>query len=485
MTEAYPDDVGAGDAPEPLDRDELEELETIVDAIESVPQVSDVTNVDGTVGVSAEAMQEAGVSAPGGELPGLSLPGFGDGPMQDYCGDRETHFCDECGETFPQQRRCGQSRCPECWESWVINQAETITKKVDTSARTRAARQGDGTAWHKHHVAIMPPQDWRPAGDPQERMQATKEVIKKIIRDAWDAEGVAVYHGWSGSGYGEHEEIAPGVDDRGEWPDRLDPQNREWEGDLKEELHKRPHFHAVVTAPRIEGGQITKRVEEETGWIISRIYDEETNRSISGEKDGPSSDGEMRALASVVTYVLSHGCIDTTGDRNQLQQVRVGSAWHDPTVRATESVELSAKRAVRSVAPTTLGIPENRLKCDELIAPERAPDADEHHTHDHDDGTEDGLEEQHSADQVTEINESAGTLRLGDGTIVDVENPEEYSVGDEVNAEEFDDPRIECQGASRHISEAPQFVSSSTWTDRAQFAHETIRALEERGEPPP
>jgi len=480
--------------PDPLTEEERQELETIVDAIESVPQVTDVTGADG---VDGDALEEHGVSDPGGKLPGLDLPGFAKESMQDYCGDKETHFCDECGETFDQSRRCSQSRCPDCWQSWVVDQAEHLTARLDTVARTRAARDGDGTAWHKHHVAIMLPPDWNPAGTPQERMENTKEAVATIIEDAWDAEGVALYHGWSGSGYGDEEEVAPGVDDRGEWPDRL-ADGREWEGDVRDELYRRPHFHAVITAPKIKGGAITREVYERTGWLINRIYDEDTNRSISGRgNDNASDDGEMQALASVITYCLSHNSIDTTGDTNQAQQVRVGSAWKDyRNVKVRDNVERSAVRAVRSVAPTTLGLPESRLKCDQLIAPERAVDADEHHTHDHDDGSDD--EHDGAGETVTgrvlDVNQAAGTVTLAKGSEtveVDVEETDRLMIGDEVTVDgdgavELEDPRVECEGASRHISEASEYVSSSTWRDRAQFARETLEEWERwQGNGPP
>ena len=454
----------------------------IIDAIESVEQVGDRRHEDGGVVADGAGLDESF----GGRLPAFDLPGFGEEPMQDYCMDRERHFCDECGDTFKQARRCGQSRCPECWQSWVVDRAEYVTGRLDTVARVLGGRSGE--AHHKHHMGIMLPPDWKPVGDPEERIEATKQVIKRIIRDAWDAEGVAVYHGWSGSGYGDEESPAGG-DDRGEWADRLpggDGEDQPWD-EVRDELYRRPHFHAVVVAPtdNVRGKGVVEDVYDRTGWLIKRIGQEDDGRSID-------DDNGMEDLASVVTYVHSHASIDTTGDRNELVQVRVGEKFHDSDVTVKESVERSAKRAVRSVAPLTLGVATSSVRCKEQIAPERAPEADEHHTHDHGDDV-DVPEPDEGTARVVDANEAAGTVTLalpgGETRTVEAGEAGSLPIGAEVDVDadgevDLSDPRIECQGAVRHISEAPGYLSSSAWTDRAQRADQLREAWQRWSDDP-
>lgn len=449
--------------------------EEMIDIIRDVEQLGDRT--DGVDGVEVQDLWDN----PGGRLPTWELPGFADDTMQDDCGEEQPHFCDECGQAFKSGNSCAQSRCPRCWRAWCVDTAEHLVQKLDAVARTRSSEDPENNAYHKHHVGLMLPPDWTPAGGPQERYEATKNAIKEIITDVWDAEGIAVYHGYSGSGYDEVDD--PGEDDdRGEWVDRL-ADDREWEGDVRDELEQRQHFHCVVVAEEgtIPGGQETAAVYRETGWFIRRWADSE-GRSIDGMED----------LAATVSYCLSHQSIDTSDpERNNNRNHRFGSTWHDNDLYIPESTEREAKRAVRSEAPRTLGIPEKTISCDGEIAPERAADGEEHYTHDHDAGDDEDDDVQDGSVTVTgrvvNIDEAAGRVVVQEGTDqheVDVGDVEDVRVGDRVTAEgelgedgtidgDLEDPRVDCQGAVRHIKDAGEKLSSSAWKERAQFAEQT------------
>jgi len=453
----------------------------MIDRIQRVDQVGDRVE-DGAV-----AVDEDGEIPDGGQLAAWDLPGFG-GLQQDDCGDDEPHYCDECGRVHNYGRTCSQSRCERCWQSWVVDKAETHAARADAVARTLGS---SGTAHHKHHVAFMLPPDWTPTGDEQERYEDTKDVIKDIISDIWGFDAMFAFHGWSGSGYGADEGAG---DDMGEWADRLDPENRDWYGDVRDELYERPHFHAIIVAPEIPGGQITSAVYEETGWLIKRIYDEDTNRSISGEDE----DGEMKALARAITYTLSHTSVDTSGEQNDAKVHTCGSAWWNyDGIETREDSERNAKRAVRAVAPTTLGVDEDAVRCADKIAPENAPDADEYHTDDHGDD-EQGIEHADVGDSVSTtgtvvgVDDGAGTVTLQSGTEtweIDAGNVEDLRVGDKKTVTgtltddgeidgDLDDPRVECQGAMRHIKDAEELVEDDDWLDRAQFADQTVETWE-------
>lgn len=457
-------------------------------AQEMIDRIQEVEQVDDGVEAGAINADETGAIPEGGSLAPWDLPAFG-GLQQEDCGHKEPHYCDECGRVHSIGRTCAQSRCERCWQAWVVDKAERHTARADAVARTLGS---SGTAHHKHHVGFMLPPDWQPVGDEQQRYEKTKNVVKDIISEIWDFDALFVYHGWSGSGYGEDEGVG---DDMGEWADRLDPENRDWEGDVEDELYPRPHFHAIIVAPRIPGGDVTSAVYEKTGWLIKRIYDEETNRSISGKGE----DGEMKALARAVTYTLSHTSVDTTGEENDAKVHTCGSSWWDyENIRTQEDSERNAKRAVRAVAPTTLGVSEDKFRCVDKIAPENAPDADEYHTDDHGDDDEYGIENAQVGDTVSTtgtvvgIDGSAGTVTLQSGREtweVSAGNVEELRVGDKKTVtgtltgdDEIDgsleDPRVECQGAMRHIDDAGDMLEDEDWIERAQFSDQTVETWE-------
>jgi hypothetical protein len=350
----------------------------------------------------------------GGFLPDLDLPGFGD--ELDDCGDEIPHFCADCGHHFAVGRTCRRSVCSRCATSWVVDRAASVVGKLDATARMMSSARD--CAIYKHHVVVSPPEDWfLEASDPLSR---TFEVISELLR-AMDAEGVAIYHPFSGD-----DDVQ---DDRGEWKKRLF-SGRNWEGDVKDELESRPHFHLLVAARHIPGGDVSRLLHEKTGWILHRIADEDTGRSIDDLED----------LARAAAYSLSHVGIDTDDELNQAQYRYFGSTLHDATV--FESIEREADHAVRKVAPDVLGIASDKVACVNEVA--------ESEVSDRSNATLDNLDDDGESDGSEELEESGESTEL-----------------------------VRCEGRVVPIDEAPDYLDDPEWTVSPTRERE-IRELWER-----
>ncbi|MBV0903928.1 hypothetical protein [Haloarcula salina] len=381
-----------------------DEAARIVEAIERPKQLDDMSR---------------GVE---GWLPTLDLPGFGD--AYDSCGDDIPHFCSDCGHTFPVGRTCKRSTCPRCAPKWVTERARNIVSRLDTVCRVKSGELGE--AVYKHHVVLSPPDDWYLEAD--DVLERTQKVIKEIMQ-LMDAEGLVAYHPWAG----KNDAGETVGDDRGEWKKRLF-NGRSWENDVKDEVKPRGHFHLVVASPHIPGGQVTKQVWEETGWIIDRI----TKR---GDSKKSLDDDNLEDVARAVTYVLSHTGIDTRGEgHNQAAYTKFGRLWHDHDIDVYDDVQRVADEAVASVAPQTLGIDPDSIRCKREVKEE--------------DRVDDGID--------TYEGDTDGS---GDGS------------GDELEADGTNEVRmVACSGEVRDIGDAPEFLEDEDWRNRAPCARELIEA---------
>lgn len=326
---------------------------------------------------------------PGGWLPTLSLPSFGD--AYEECGDERPHFCGDCGHPIEIGRTCARSMCPRCWSAWVMKRAGTsreqgrevpgYVSQLIKTAKMKSSRLGGEAVFH-HHMAIMPPMDdwYLAAEDPLAR---TKDVIKEIM-DAVNMEGIIVYHPWSGDNE-EHE-----GDDRGEWKHRIG-EGREWDDDVRKELKPRGHFHVVGCSPYVPGEGVTDRVHEATGWVIKRI----------ARNDGVSLEHE-EDIAGAVTYTLSHAGVDTRGEQNRAAVWKHGATYHDGQVSAAD--RKAGDAAVRRAAPRTLGVSGRNITCYEELPEGEVDDHDgmHHYTGDCCDGGDGGGVEATASESVAE-----------------------------------------------------------------------------------
>jgi hypothetical protein len=364
-----------------------------------------------------------------GELPRLDLPGFGS--RREDCGAEIPHFCEDCGHVFTIGRTCAQSRCPRCAPQWVIERAIPKLTRIHEAAKMKSASLDEPV--FKHHVVISPPPgDWYlEAEDP---LDETFHVIGDILKAA-DAEGAVGYHPWTGDNDGEGFEQHH-RDDRGRWKGRLF-NDRDWKGDVREELKHRPHFHAVVAAPWIPGGDVTKAVYEATGWIIHRITERNGSaRSLS----------DLESVARALTYSISHAGIDTDGERNQSAIRAYGSAYHAAECRP-ENRE-AASEAVRGVASDTLGVSIGETACNEKVPEEESSDL-----------------------ASPSVPDSAGD---GDGGAGSIE------ADDDLGGDREHNTRLKkCGGGIEDIDKAPEFLEREEWRQQARHVDQLQTTWEE------
>lgn len=332
-------DIGADDRDdvgEPTD----EELGKMVSAIESPKRYHTQPGQQG-VPTAADGSRR--------DLPPMALPGFGD--EYDDCGDDIPLFCEGCGNTAIVGRTCGRSVCPRCGAAWVRDRSINITSRL---AATRAVRDYNREDHQRfHHVVLSPPADWHlQAADPLDR---TFHVIRDMLASL-DLEGYVFYHPWAG-------DTAEGEDDQGMWSDRLF-SGRDFQGDVRDELQLRPHFHCIVVGNEVPGGSTTRELQDRTGWILKRILKGEDSKvSLYDEED----------LAEATTYSISHTAIDTTGEQNQAQYRGFGSVLNSVDILPDTREEMEME--VREAAPTTLGVKiKSQLCLEKTIKPPEGDD---------------------------------------------------------------------------------------------------------------
>jgi hypothetical protein len=371
-----------------------------------------------------EAIDASG-DAFGNELPETDLPGFGQ--RYDDCGDDVPRFCADCGATHTVGRTCYRSQCPRCGVAWTRDRSSTIAAKLEATRRYEEAKREGWSGYKFHHLALSPPDGFSTfSHDPLDR---TFDVLKEVLEELGASAGVIFYHPYRGED----------GDDRGEWKGRLF-SGREWEEDVREELEHSPHFHVAVAAKHIDGGHVTRAIEEETGWLVERITKGDSSVSVYDEYD----------LSRVVSYCLSHtGVMQQEGDGSYRAQYR----YFGRTANLTPTDDIRAKMdaAVRSVAPNTLGLPWSSVACSE---------------------DRDGREPQSPL---------VGLPTKGD----EVEPGEEP-----VFPADDGSPRTEgkCAGRLLNINKAPRFLEDAEWCEAAPHAEELREVFAEwsdEGDRPP
>lgn len=345
--------------------------------------------------------------------PGI-LPSFGD----EYhdCGDDVVHFCSGCGNTTAIGRTCSRSVCPRCSPMWCVERADPNLARLQTVCKVMSKTLG--ASIKKHHIVLSPPKDWYLLSkDPLDR---TFDVVKQILKHL-QCEGIICYHGWSGRD----------GDDRGEWKDRLF-NHRDWDDDVRPELKRRPHFHAIVASPFVAGGEVTKRIEEETGWVIERIADEDSGKSIPN----------LQAAARALLYCLSHTSILVNDDGQNNAQIRTfGEHWHggeDTTqVSVYESTCRNAENAVRRAAPKTLGVAPNNLRCETPVPKDEQSDDTISLT-----------------DQYDETEGASTSQTKADG-----------------------EEMVSCKAPLKHIKHAGEHLSDEEWVSSSRFVDQLSEAF--------
>lgn len=372
----------------------------------------------------------------GHSLPELELPGFGE--AYDDCGEDIPRFCADCGATHTVGRTCYRSACPRCGAAWTRRQGTAIASKLEAVRRYKEASDGSaGWSGYKfHHLSISPPEGFETFTD--ESLNRTFEILKEVLDELGVATGAMFYHPWSGASAG---------DDLGEWKGRLF-EDREWDGDVLDELEHRPHFHVVAVAKYVDGGMVTKAIERQTGWIVERITKGDSDVSIYDKYD----------LCRVVSYCLSHtGLRETESGRTRAAYRYFGRVSNLP---AADHIEAEVDAAMRSVAPRTLDLDWSSLAC----------------IKDRDDRTA-------QSELVASPDEAIASGELGSGE------------GDGDDGDEYDEtpgpspPENTCAGRLLHLSRAPEFLEDQEWREAAPRSDELAETwdewVDEIEEPPP
>lgn len=349
----------------------------------------------------------------GNELPELELPGFGE--KYDDCGEEKIpRFCADCGKTHKVGRTCYRSRCPRCGKAWNRRQGTAIASKLEATRRYKESKRPGWSGWKFHHLALSPPDGF--ATFSHESLQRTFDLLKEVLDELGAADGAIFYHPYRGED----------GDDRGEWKQRLF-EERDF-ADVLDELEHSPHFHVVVVSKHIDGGHVTKSIEEQTGWLVERITKGDSNVSIYNKYD----------LARVVTYCLSHTGLEEMDDGSHRAAYRYFG--RTANLAATDEIEAEMDAAVRSVAPRTIGLEWSSLACLE---------------------DRDGREPQSPL-----VASTAAAFSSGDG---------EGFPDDEEN----DAPDGVCAGRLLDIKKAGPFLENEEWVENAPYSEELREAWEE------
>ena len=261
------------------------------------------------------------------------------------------------------------------------------------------------------------------------------EILKLL-----NAEGIIYYHGWSGIE----------GDDIGEWKGRLF-EGRDFEGDVRTELKPRPHFHVVCASPFVAGGGVTKQITEQTGWVIERIADE----------DGKSLE-TLTDAARAITYCLSHTSIRLNygaNGENRVIKAAYGKKWHSDTVNVRNNSRREAERAVRAVAPRTLGISPSELRCE----------------------TDVPLNERDERVEVGDAYDDADTdadLDPDDAA----SGTDSASSDDDCCDDDHDDTPVEtvqCKGVIKPLSEADEYLNDDDWVSQTLHSEQLRRRYQD------
>lgn len=400
-------------------------------------------------------------------LPPLRLPGFGK-PLDD-CDEfipEALHFCTECYKVHEFPRNCMRYQCPSHCMHAVRRRAAGskyaagICPKLDALRRYLNAHRDDNQYYH--HLTFEPPTDfyWR-SNQPLER---AKQTIRELM-DGLGIQGLVAYHSFKG----DHED--DDEDDRGKWKERLG-HGRDWYGDVEDELKPKGHFHVVGVAPFIDLRNVGD-VTSETGWVIKRITQENSNISIEDDD----------AMARAVTYCLSHaGVYETESGQKRL------AAWvKGPDVNKVQPMDGLAERMkaiVNDVAENTLGTPRPSLECNNDV-----PDVQEASAEPADVGSgfattaaagpaapgihADGVGGLASAPlDLPADNRDADLWSTGPGstTISAARATESAPVA--VDPDEQDEPTNECGGFLEHISQAGEYLLDADRRERPTVGHD-------------
>lgn len=286
-------------------------------------------------------------------LPELPVPASGQ--EKEDCGDPwPARFCERCGSPAWIGKLCERSICPRCWESWARNQATEITSKLKGRLSYEKAKlpKDRDLGIKAHHVTASVPHDFlMRRSDP---LDAAFEIVKELLVEVGAFEGSIIYHPWRIAK--EHRgDVLGHSSGSGEktWADILGLIEKiGWPKVQEKYLVFAPHFHCIVLSRYVDG-TITPAIEEQSGWVVHRIASDESGVSI----------GNLKDMASVAAYTLSHSGISETADGRMQAEYRYFGEVAD--FEPTDGVRRDAKAAVNAISEQVLGVRFGGGRCSE------------------------------------------------------------------------------------------------------------------------
>lgn len=270
------------------------------------------------------------VPAQSSELPELPIPGRGD--AYDECGDpMPLKVCSDCGSAYWGGRTCYRATCPRCWKGWDKRAAVKVSSKLEGRRRYEESKTDGWSGYKFHHVAVSPPPGYSIGGE--DALRRTFDLVKEIMQELGADEGFIGYHPWR-----IKKEY---IEDGWQWKDVLDAE------DWQDYVYYAPHFHVITLSKFVTGGDLTKGLEERSGWVVERITKtHESNVSIYDLED----------LVAATSYTLSH-----TGIGEDQAAYRYYGKTHNftPSDHIVDEVE----DVFTQVAPQTLGQKFPGSKC--------------------------------------------------------------------------------------------------------------------------
>lgn len=261
-------------------------------------------------------------------LPELDLVGAGN--AYEDCGTpRPVKFCEDCGEPVWGRRSCRRPRCPECWESWARKRCISAAAKLEERRAQVYNQQGKSPKFH--HVALSPPPGFEVANG---SLSHAFDISKSLLEELGATEGYLIYHPYR---------IKPEYREKYRWADILDMPEEE----RSKYLVFAPHFHAFVLSHYVTGGDMTKELEERTGWIVERITKGDSNVSLFNLTD----------LVAATAYCFSHAGIDRLEDSDRVNPQKTARYFGETA--NTEPRDFNVRKcedAAADACPRVLGI---------------------------------------------------------------------------------------------------------------------------------
>lgn len=274
----------------------------------------------------------------GDPLPALDIPGAGE--KREDCGDAiPALFCECCADIHDRGRTCYQPSCPRCWPAWDYRRATPVAAKLQGYIGYQHAIGDAGREMKGHHVVF----NFRPEGegvrfDSSDSLERGIETVKEMAHMVNIDTGFLIYHPYriKVEYRGDVVDHESGEGDM-TWADLIG------EDDWKEYVVHEPHFHVLAPSPFVQGGELTKEIQEVTGVNIERITKPDSNVSMYDLED----------FAAVAAYSLSHAGVRETENGDSEVVARFFGELHN--FEATEAIEMAADREVRDAAPRVLG----------------------------------------------------------------------------------------------------------------------------------